>query len=141
MNTDQLKDIIKKDLTKISVDIEAETTICFSATLGNHAPGDYVFADERGFHFVSIGDRGKLEGDTTYQNLDDILFAVYWLITFRLSVAFAKENIEAGKDWRRKMFPKHLELLKTLGDIYYLRGQAKIDQILAENPYNDELFR
>lgn len=141
MNTDQLKDIIKKDLTKISVDIEAETTICFSATLGNHSPGDYVFADEWGFHFVSIGDRGKIEGETTYQNLDDILFAVYWLITSRLSVAFAKENREVGTDWRRKMFSKRLELLKTLGDIYYLRGQAKIDQVLVENPYNDGLFR
>lgn len=141
MNTSQLKDVIKKDLTKINVDIEAETTISFSATLGNRSPGDYIFADKQGFHFVSIGDRGKIEAETTYHNLDDILFAVYWLITSRLSVVFAKENRKQGEDWRRKMFPKRLELLKMLGDIYYLKGQVKINQILEENPYNDELFR
>ena len=54
-----------------------------------------------------------------------------------MSIAYAKEHMKSGEDWRRLMFRKQLELLKNLGEEYHMRGQKAIKNILQENPYDD----
>ena len=141
MNMNEFKEIIKKDLNKIGVDMEEkEHHIFFSAELCNRTPGDYFFADVKGFHYVPIDDRGNIQPETLYQNLDDCLFTLYWIITANLSIKYARIKQKPGEDWRRIMFPKRLELLRMLGEQYYARGRCVINEILENNPYNDALF-
>ena len=140
MNMNEFKTIIKNDLKKIDVDIAKENGIYFSEKLGNHASGDYFFVDSKGFHYVSIDDRGNVEPEAVYRDLDDILFILYWGITSNLAIEYASINQKAGQDWRRALFSKQLELLQILGESYYTKGKYKIEEVLKNNPYNDTSF-
>lgn len=140
MNLNRFEEVVKKDLERINVDISKEKTIIFSETLGNHAPGDYYFANEEGYHAVSVGDRGQIEAETFYPNLEDVLFAIYDMITFRISVEYAKTNKKPGEDWRKCVFSKQLDLLRNIDEKYYTKGKNEINEILRKNPYNDSIF-
>lgn len=143
MKIEDIEMRIKDDLRKIGVDIEAEKEkglICFSKTLGNHAPGNYVYVDGDYFYLTSIGDRGEIEERVKSPKVEDVLYEIYWGITARVSIEYARVNKKEGQDWRRIMFPKRLELLKLIGEQYYLKGKKEIENTLAENPYNDKLL-
>lgn len=140
MDMNTLKETIQHDLHKIGVNLEDEKGIYFSEQLGNHAPGDYFFVNDKGFHCVSIDDRGNIEPEVTYHNAEDLLFVLYWGITADLAIEYARLNQMPGKDWRRIMFAKRLDLLQALGEPYYSKGKHAIDEVLANSPYNDALF-
>ena len=140
MDMNTLKETVQHDLHKIGVSIGDEKGIYFSEQLGCHAPGDYFFVNDKGFHCVSIDDRGNIEPEVTYRDAEGILFALYWGITANLAVEYARLHQKSGEDWRRTMFAKQLELLQVLGEPYYIKGKHAIDEVLANSPYNDALF-
>lgn len=143
MKIEDIETIVKSDLEKIGINLNDEKekgSICFSKTLGNHAPGNYVYIDEDWFYLVSIGDRGKIEERVKSQKVEDVLYEIYWGITARISTEYAKINKKKGTDWRRIMLPKRLELLQLMGTQYYLKGKKEVEKILIDNPYNDELL-
>ncbi len=137
MTTKQLKEIARSDLQKIGVDIEQIRSIFFSENPGMNKAGSYYYADSRGFYCTGVGDRGRSIPEKKFRSLEDTLFDIYWYITFLVSTDYAVRNKIPGQDWRRPMFSKRLELLKTLGDPYYLRGMKEIEVILANSPYRD----
>ena len=106
----EFKTIIKNDLKKIDVDIAKENGIYFSEKLGNHASGDYFFVDSKGFHYVSIDDRGNVEPEAVYRDLDDILFILYWGITANLAIEYASINQKAtANSWRIILYQRKVQ--------------------------------
>ncbi len=57
-----------------------------------------------------------------------------------MSIDYAAKNKIEGKDWRRIIFTKQLELLSNINEKYYQLGEKMLDEILENNPYNDELL-
>ena len=143
MNMRQLEEIIENDLRKIDVslkDKKIRSVFFLSEPLGFRAPGSYLYIVNDEFHCVSIGDRGAIEAHEVYTNKTECLFRVYWFITTMISIDYASQNRTPGKDWRRIMFQKHLELLKRIGEVYFQKGQIEINKILANAPYSDDHF-
>ena len=48
-------------------------------------------------------------------------------------------NREKGKDWRRILFAKQLEMLRIIGNRFYIKRSNEIQEILKSNPYNDNI--
>lgn len=129
-----LKIITSSEITKYTSGIH------FFEGYENSEPGIYVFYDGICYHWVSVGDRGGIDEKIDSEYIDDIIFKVVWGITSSISTEYARNNKVKGKDWRRTMFPKRLELLKQIDIDYYKKGEEIINNILKNNPYNDKLL-
>lgn len=115
-------------------------SLFFQQSNEKYLPGTYVYVDEKGYHIDYVGDRGGFVDEKIYTAIEDLYFQVCWEKVSSVSVKFASKNRETGKDWRRVMFEKRLELLKMLDINFYEKGKKMIGEILLENPYNDTLL-
>lgn len=115
-------------------------SLFFQQSNENYLPGTYVYVDEKGYHIDYVGDRGGIVDKKIYTAIEDLFFQLCWEKVTSISIEFASKNREAGKDWRRIIFKKRLELLKILNNNYYEKGKEIINSILSENPYNDTLL-
>ncbi len=97
----------------------------------------HVEVSESGYHYV-VTERGvELERRTTLQ-ADELL---YWLacgITHELATTFELEHRVKGRDFRRLLFEKQMELLGTVNREWERRRKSEIDAILRTYPYDDE---
>lgn len=85
-----------------------------------------------------VTERGsELERRTTTSQ-DDLL---YWLasdMVFSLAGHYELNHREPGRDFRRVMFARELELMARLNSAWHDRKEAEIMGILARHPYRDE---
>lgn len=124
-----------------NVDIEKYfTCLHFQEVSSNYESGVYIYSDEKGYHWASVGDRGGIDEEIILDDFNDIFFKQCWGLVSTLSTEFARNNRVKGKDWRRIMFSKRLELLSKVSMEYYEKGKDIIDEILEKNPYDDELL-
>ena len=114
--------------------------IYFQESTPNGRPGAYVFPDEKGYHLDSVGERGGIIEQRLFNNFSDICFELCWSLCSSISIKYASKNRIKGEDWRRVIFPKSIQLLGKISLEFAERGQAEIDKILEENPYDDELL-
>lgn len=137
-----IKQIITEDLKKVMDESIIESTVnnihfCYGD--GGYEPGIYVYEKNGVYYYVGVGDRGGVNDEIKTLNIDDILYKIYSTITFNEAVKFAMMNREKDKDWRRVLFKRQLELLKSLGDMYYNRRSEEIETILLTSPYKDNI--
>lgn len=137
-----IKQIITEDLKKVMDESIIENTVnnihfCYGD--GGYEPGIYVYEKNGVYYYVGVGDRGGVNDEIKTLNIDDILYKIYSTITFNEAVKFAMMNREKDKDWRRVLFKRQLELLKSLGDMYYNRRSEEIETILLTSPYKDNI--
>ena len=140
MTMAQLEARIESDLQRIGYSLKDKTIssqFWLSETLGTRAPGSYAYVAEDGIHYVGIGDRGAIEAHDVYADLAEFLYQWYSAIVRCIAYHYACQQRTPGQDIRRLLFARELELLKQLGENYYQRKKAEIDQILIDAPYND----
>ena len=144
LNLQEVEKKVKNMFSKMEESVEekyrVKNDLFFIESIPNYLPGTYVYVDEKGYHMDFVGDRGGIVAEEIYTEINDLLFQLCWDRASSISIEFAAKNKESGKDWRRIMFKKILELLKILSDNYYEQGKEKINIILSENPYNDSLL-
>lgn len=137
-----LKQIVQSDLSKI-FDEEKISSILkqihFCYGDGGYEPGEYVYEENEKYYYIGVGDRGGVEDRVESENAEEVLYKIYSGITFSEATQYAMHNLEKGKDWRRNLFSTQLDMLKRIGDIFYLKRMNEIQTILRESPYNDEL--
>lgn len=92
-----------------------------------------------GFELV-FTERG-LEQVDRYDNVDDLVWAVTWDMSFALAVDYEFHHRHRGVDSRRQMFARQLELLARLGPEAVARGEQRQQEILRDNPFDDQLAR
>jgi hypothetical protein len=96
----------------------------------------HVELDAEGFHFVTT-ERGLELNRETFDSPDGLLYAAVSLATFWMGVEFEFRNRDEGKDCRRMIFAKQLELLWLADHAWAARRSEEIAAILRENPYQD----
>ena len=140
---EDIQEIMKNDLKKIGIDLDAEknsrhTSFNPEDMRRKSTYGEFIFADERGYHYISPGLRESEHVDETFDNVDDLLYSIY------RSRAFSIASFEAGKYWLEHrdcditaiMRSRMLEILKALGEEYYLRRLQEIkEKQLQEEKY------
>ena len=142
---EDIQEIMKNDLKKIGIDLDTDnryqhTSFNPEDLRRKSTYGEFIFADERGYHYISPGLRESEHVDITFDNLEDLLYYVY------RSRAFSIASFEAGRyslehpdcDWLAVMHSRVLEILKALGEKYYLRRLKEIEEEqLQEKRYNE----
>ena len=132
---EDIREIMKNDLKKIGIDLDTDnhyqrTSFNPEDMRRNRTYSEFIFADERGYHYICYGWRESEHVDITFDNLEDLLYYVY------RSRAFSIASFEAGRyslehpdcDWTAVMHSRVLEILKTLGEKYYLRRLKEVEE-------------
>lgn len=145
-NTVQIENEIKKLFDNINNGVEEEyrimdmSGIFFEESNPAKAPGTYVYADSVGYHLDIVGDRGGIVEERTINKLEDLYFELCWTLSSSISTLYASKNRVKGRDWRRIMFTKRVQLLENTNSDFVIKGKILIDEILKNAPYNDELL-
>lgn len=67
----------------------------------------------------------------------EVLWNVVEIFSFDIAMEYAMNNREKGKDFRRALFKKELEIYSIFGEQFEKRKKNELDEILKRNPYND----
>ncbi len=145
LTTRELKCHVNKLYAKIKsiseeADIFEPLTVFFAPNISSNYPGDYCYSDKKGYHFFSIGDRGKRNPEKVTKSLIEIS---YWIVKnpIRLmSINYEAKNRIKGQDYRRLIFQKELHLFKILGKAYMQKAECEINEILKNYPFCDDLL-
>jgi len=145
-STKKLKQIIIENYNKIkpyvgeASYISLESRVFFEKGRADLSSGTYVYSDERGYHIEYIGDKGGIVDKYDSDSFLEINFRICNELITSIAFKFCVDNREPGKDGRRILFKKELELLSIIGEEYYQMGNERINNILQENPYDDDLL-
>ncbi|HEY1406076.1 MAG TPA: Imm63 family immunity protein [Spirochaetota bacterium] len=145
--TEEIEEEAEKLYVKINESVDEEYRIdChgyyfFKKSDPSYPSVTYVYSDKDGYHMDTVGDRGGIEGANTYEDIEDIYFLICWHLAYAISSRYAVKNSVKGKDSRRVMFPKRLEILQKVNPKYYQKGKEVIEDTLRESPYDDEITK
>ena len=146
ISTDDLKQYIINKYDKVkpykgeALYVSPESRVYFKKGRDDFPSGTYVYSDERGYHIEYIGDKGGIVDKYDSDSFLEINFRICNELITSIAFKFCVDNREPGKDGRRILFKKELELLSIIGEEYYQMGNERINNILQENPYDDDLL-
>jgi hypothetical protein len=93
----------------------------------------HIEVDGRGYHWVVV-ERGEERKRITTPDLDELLYAVFRPLTQHLA---SDGRHFKGKDSRRLMFARQIELLTQLDPRWAARCAEEQRRTLIENPFFD----
>ena len=96
----------------------------------------HIEADAAALHYVVV-ERGKELEHVTTCDIDELLWHVFQSVTFDLASDFAVKHRVEGRDFRRTLFSKQLELLAALSPEWARREALYQKGVLYRNPYDD----
>ena len=88
------------------------------------------------YHYVVI-ERGEELQRKKFHDVNDLLFEVFYKITFDMAKQYELYNRVEGQDFRKILFTHQLNLMKCLDSTWHDKAKNEIDIILEKNPYND----
>lgn len=126
---------LKPYATKDGLYIPLETV--FDTTTPRGFPGSFCYADDKGYHYGVINDRGVLSTKPITEDLSDITYQALENNIFWMSVEYERKRRVKRQDFRRIMFDKRLQYWKVIGDYYYERAKEEIAEVLQSSPFDD----
>ena len=70
-------------------------------------------------------------------DLEHLMFMAFNDITFSMASEFASKNRIPNEDFRRQLFSKQVELMRTLSSDWAERAQKEIEATLRTAPFSD----
>ena len=136
MNTKQLEREIRTQVNRVYPELDLRG-IYFSEGTENSPEGTYVYSRGNEFHVVFI-EKGKRKTQEICHKLNEVLWNVLETVLFDVAMDYALKHRVEGKDFRRPLFKKEVELYGRFSKEFENRKRDEINQILKENPYNDQ---
>ena len=96
----------------------------------------HIETDARSYHYVVVERGEELRRDTT-TDLDELLYHVFEGVTFTLACSFATAHRVPGRDFRRRLFTRQIELLGSLSSSWAERESREHQRILQQHPFID----
>lgn len=124
MNTKKFERKIKVQINKIFPELDLKQ-INFSEGTDNSPEGTYVFFKDDKFHVIST-EKGKIRAHEKYNTIDDVLWEVLEIVLFDMAMGYALKNREQGKDFRRYLFNKEIELFAKFGAEFKKKNSMKL---------------
>ncbi len=113
--------------------------IHFSTEMPQNMEGAYCYTDKKGYHYC-YSEKGKV---SMHKETKEFFELSYWVLSnqiFNMSLTYELKHRLKGKDPRRLLFKKELQLFAIIGEDYEKRAEEEINKILIEAPYQDHLF-
>ncbi len=119
---------------KIRVPKEKYPTMIHSRDFA-HPHIEYKFP----YYYFVVVEKGVEFERQRFFRLSDLMYRIFDGITFELASEYELKNRVENCDFRRVLFKCQTELMRKLSDKWAKKYEKKIEEVLAENPYNDNL--
>lgn len=86
-----------------------------------------------------VSERGREYERRRTRDINELLYWVFSAVASSMALRDKKRVRNPHEDWRRCWFAAQLDILGRLSPTWRLREQERIDEILAEYPYDDSL--
>lgn len=135
LNTQSLEKEVKNKVNRVFPEMDF-SQIKFCQGTDNSLEGTYIFTENDKYQIV-FAEKGKIRTHEEFETVEDILWKVLDIILFEIAMDYAIKNRVKGKDFRRLFFAKEIELYKKFGKYFKNKKIIEINEILKENPFND----
>lgn len=102
----------------------------------NSSEGIYVFTENDNYIYM-FTERGEIRERKVLNDEIELLWNILNSVLFEKAMEYATSNRQNGKDFRRALFSKEIELFSLFGNEFKKRKTDEIERILLKNPYND----
>lgn len=134
-STKELEQYIKHEMLYRLKDVNWEK-VNFKEGNENSIEGTYIFFKDGKYH-VLFTEKGKVKVDMVTSKKEEVLWNVLDIFSFDIAVQYARENRVKGKDFRRALFKKEVEIYSLFGEQFKEKKISEIEEILKKNPYDD----
>jgi hypothetical protein len=133
-----------KSLAEIKDEVDRRAAIIGAAgrhslpTYGHTEDGarPHIEVNSAGYHFVIV-ERGEEQSRISTQDLDELLYRIFEVVTSDLAFAFELSHRVETQDCRRLAFRQQIQLLSVLSTTWAERRAQEHKQILREHPFDD----
>jgi hypothetical protein len=100
--------------------------------------GDCIYVDGSKYYYITV-DRGKVTQSYESEIQEDVLYPVFDSITACLARNYelTLRHKNPNADTRRIWFPKQLELLQKINEVYTEKRKAEQEEALKISPYRE----
>ena len=112
------------------------SNLFFAEGSANSVEGTYIFSKNNEYHILFV-EKGRIRSDIVTNIEREVLWNALEILSFNITMDFAMQNRENGKDFRRTLFAKEKEIFSLFGKDFEMRKNAEIEDILYKNPYKD----
>ncbi len=102
----------------------------------NSIEGTYIFNQNNEYHILYT-EKGKVKEDRVTTEKEELLCYIVEIISFDIAMEYAIKNKEEGRDFRRALFKREIEIYSLFGEKFEKKKRLEIEKILKKNPYND----
>lgn len=131
----ELEHYVKREVSEKLGEVDWKR-INFSEGFDHSPEGVYVFEKNGEYHFL-FTEKGKIREDIDTVVEKEILWNVVGIFAFDMALEYAKKHREEGKDFRRALFRKEIEICALFGETFKQRRIREVEEILREYPYKD----
>jgi hypothetical protein len=127
---------IKVEIERLAKLIDANEDQLPTYGVSEQSGRPHIEVDDLGYHYVNAERGHEFKRLTTWE-LDQLLYAVFQAVTFRLAINFELRHRIEGKDCRRLAFQKQIELLSVFPHKWDECRSNEISEILKDHPFDD----
>lgn len=135
LSTDELKKYVCNEIQTRLEDVTFDN-LFFTEGTDNSVEGTYIFSRNNEYHIL-FAEKGKIRSDIVTYEKREVLWNAVEIISNNIIMQYAICNREKGKDFRRALFKKEVEIFSLFGEDFRKRKIDEIEEILKKNPYND----
>jgi len=102
----------------------------------NSPEGIYVFTENVKYIYM-FTEKGKIRDRKVLNDEMELLWNILNVVLFENTMEYATSNRQKGKDFRRALFVKEIEVFSLFGEDFKKRKNDEIESILTKKPYVD----
>lgn len=133
--TNELQKYIMSEIND-KLDEISYSNVFFEKGDDNSAEGTYIFSTNSNYHIL-YAEKGKIRSDIVVNDEREVLWYALNILSTNITMKYAMNNQEKGKDFRRPLFEKEKKIFALFGEDFLKRKDEEINEILEKNPYND----
>ena len=125
----------KADQLAAKINAPAHYLPTFSSPIGDATPN--IEVDDFGLYHYVISERGNEYDRKMTSDLNDLLYWIFSSVTFSMAADYELKHRIEEQDFRRILFRRQRELLKSLNEEWEERERKEHEYILSNNPFDD----
>ena len=135
LSTEELKNYVYNEIRTRLGEVSCGN-LFFAEGTDNSVEGTYIFNRNNEYHIL-FAEKGKVRSDVVTYEKREVLWNAVEIVCNNIIMQYAICNREKGKDFRRALFKKEVEIFSLFGEDFRKRKIGEIEEILKKNPYND----
>lgn len=136
LSTEELKNYIYNETQSRLGNVSCGSLFYVEGT--DNSVAGTLFNKNNQYHILYT-EKGKIRSDIVTDDKREVLWNALEVLSADIIINFALSNREKGKDFRRALFAKEIEIFSLFGIDFKERKEKEIRDILIRNPYKDVL--